>query len=223
MLVNDIPPLEELAFAIADDYTWCTVLRGCKDSLLSLRLALNYYETDSLELDYVFLLPLCKTLAIHCDDDVPSTWELSLATPVLEYYTEYQYEEYDFEDGHQVLHTDTRRVVRIRTNRPPPPDAAVPNLNTLEVDNLDIDLSLIDYLAISFSNGNVYPTLERITYCSKGADPVLNNFLDSKDFIEGLNSERTRPIIFNVVNTWEGDMPGTIKSSCGVGMSCHDY
>lgn len=223
--IINFPPLEELFLFITNDYTWSVVLRGCKGTLLSLNLYTFNYPSDVLDLGSISKLPLCQTIVIDCWDLPGPIWVFGIETPLLTYYAEFHYNTLH-DDG--CLHTDTGRVVHLRTNQQPPPSSAVPNLQILEIDFLNV--SLLNYLSKLFSNEGAYPKLERISYCERGDSPDESELEDVSDRSEleecedlmiCVNSGRPRQIIFNIVKTWQDDVPGTIKYSCGAGMPCH--
>lgn len=209
--------LEELYLSNSSDDAWLTVLRACRETLVSLGMGCGYINTPYL---VTIELPMCKHLAIRYWDEIPDTWEVTLKTPVRECYTEYRYNHSIPGENEQIVHDDTAGVTRLRTDQLPPNDSAIPNLRLLEIS--DLKRSLPNYLDFLQSDGNTYPALERITYCSEGAELDETDLRDSNDFIRDWNQRRARPIAYEVVETWQDDMPGTIKSSCGVGLSCHD-
>ncbi|KIM28517.1 hypothetical protein M408DRAFT_23574 [Serendipita vermifera MAFF 305830] len=213
-LRNTIPPIEQLAISIVKDPTWAAVLSACKDTLLSLELGVNYYYGGSAFPASNLTLPLCKTLDISCWSNAPDVRVPTLRTPLLQYYSEYQ-----FGRDPEQLHTDTGRVVHLRTNQQPT-DSAFPKLQVLEIDLQDPPLTI--FLSNLLANKGAYPELERITYSSSENEFDEDEVEECRDLMMVVNASRKRPIVMNIVNYWADETPGGIKRECGVGMPCHD-
>lgn len=177
----DPPHLELLSCVITEDPAWIIVLRGCKETLTSLRLGICHYGGEIVEIAQVIKLPKLKQLEVKCWEDQRSTWPLQLKNPILESYSEFQVLLLDY----RPLHTDIEQITHLRTNQPILSLSSLRRLQRLDI--FQSPASLVPLLLELSADGSLCPELKLI----KLRTPVdCCNDIDITD----LNKARSQPI-----------------------------